>query len=93
MTSAAPVLTRRFTNALQIMKQEVPRAGGIPSMGKTLLNGRSVSARRTHRRFAKLERLTPIDQTLVLKSGTDRGEDFSYGSHIFVTVFGFRNSR
>jgi hypothetical protein len=44
------------------------------------------------RRFGKLERLTPIDRTLVLKIGTGRGEDFSYGSHVFVTVFGFRNS-
>jgi len=55
-------------------------------MEKALLNGRSVSARRTHRRFRKLERLTPIDRTLVLKIGTGRAEDFSYRSHIFVTV-------
>jgi len=55
-------------------------------MEKALLNGRSVSARRTHRRFAKVERLTPIDRTLVFKIGTGRGEDFSYRSHIFVTV-------
>jgi hypothetical protein len=61
-------------------------------MEKALLNCRSVSEPRTHRRFAKLERLIPIDRTPVLKSGTGRGEDFSYGSHVFVTVFGFRNS-
>ena len=61
-------------------------------MEKDLLNGRSVSARRTQRRFVKVERLTPIDRTLVLKIRTGRGEDFSYRSHVFVTVFGFRNS-
>ena len=55
-------------------------------MEKALLNGRSVSARRTHRRFAKVERLTSIDRTLVFKIGTGRGEDLSYRSHIFVTV-------
>jgi hypothetical protein len=61
-------------------------------MEKALLYSRSVSARRTHRRFAKVEHLIPIDRTLVLKSDTGRGEDFSYRGHVFVTVFGFRNS-
>jgi hypothetical protein len=61
-------------------------------MQEAFLYGLSVSQRVVNvDDFAKLERLTPIDRALVLKSGTGRREAFSYRSHVFGDRFGFRN--